>query len=217
MGKTFDQSLIDTANIPMSMIDPEDMQDTSSEEFVSLRRVQQGCHTELSNRDDFPFAKTTKTIDTIVNQAEYAPPDGTIESIWVQGNTKKLTYDPNIMLLTQRTGRPTTFGVTNNPEKLVFYPVPDDIYLINITYYDTKNVIDVDGKPSFEITVGSTLKMPERVQHLYFDALEYRVLFEYMRKQSNPRWQPTEQLFNEKWKVFLKSCKPADTETYFAI
>ena len=44
MGKTFDQSLIDTATISMSMIDPEDMQDTSSEEFASLRRIQQGCH-----------------------------------------------------------------------------------------------------------------------------------------------------------------------------
>ena len=44
MGKTFDQSLIDTATISMSMIDPEDMQDTSSEEFASLRRIQQQLH-----------------------------------------------------------------------------------------------------------------------------------------------------------------------------
>lgn len=218
MGKTFDQSLIDTAVISMSMIDPEDMQDTSSEEFISLRRIQQGCHSELSNREDFPFNKYTKTIQTVADQKEYATPSGTIKSIWVQGNTKTMTYDPNIHLLAERKGNPTTYGIMNNPETLVFYPTPDKVYNVDITYNDTKNVINsVTGKESFDITIGSTLKMPERVQHLYFDALEYRVLFEYMRKQSNPRWQPTEQLFNEKWKVFLRSCKSTDTETYFSI
>lgn len=138
MGKTFDQSLIDTANIPMSMIDPEDMMDTSSEEFVSMRRVQQGCHSELTNREDFPFE-------------------------------------------------------------------------------DRKNVIDTDGKASYTITIGSTLQMPERVQHLYFDALEYRVLYENTRKQSNPRWQPTLQLFNEKWQVFLRASRESNSDTYFII
>ena len=64
MGKTFDQSLIDTATISMSMIDPEDMMDTSSEEFLSLRRIQQGCHSELCNRTDFPCKKADKVIKT---------------------------------------------------------------------------------------------------------------------------------------------------------
>lgn len=217
MGKTFDQSLIDTAVISMSMIDPEDMQDTNSEEFISLRRIQQGCHTELSNREDFPFNKYAKTIQTVIGQPEYATPDGTVQDIWVKGNTKKMTYDPNIRFLREAKGNPTTYGVKNNPERLVFYPTPDKVYDIDITYNDTKNVIDTLGNESFVITVGSTLKMPDRVQHLYFDALEYRVLFEYMRKQSNPRWEPTLQLFNEKWQAFLKASKTTDTETYFVI
>ena len=58
MGKTFDQSLIDTAVISMSMIDPDDMADTSSEEFVSflfrrdtkvLRSVSQAVFRNESN------------------------------------------------------------------------------------------------------------------------------------------------------------------------
>ncbi len=217
MGKTFDQSLIDTAVISMSMIDPEDMQDTNSEEFISLRRIQQGCHTELSNREDFPFNKYTKTIQTVIGQPEYATPDGTVQTIWVKGNTKTMTYDPNIRFLRETKGNPTTYGIKNNPERLVFYPTPDKVYNVDITYNDTKNVIDTLGNESFVITVGSTLKMPDRVQHLYFDALEYRVLFEYMRKMSNPRWEPTLQLFNEKWQAFLKASKTTDTETYFVI
>ena len=81
MGKTFDQSLIDTATISMSMIDPEDMQDTSSEEFASLRRIQQGCHSELCNRADFPCKKADKTFKTSANKSDYTLPSGTIQSI----------------------------------------------------------------------------------------------------------------------------------------
>ena len=114
MGKTFDQSLIDTATISMSMIDPEDMQDTSSEEFASLRRIQQGCHSELCNRADFPCKKADKTFKTSANKSDYALPSGTIQSIWVKGNTKKMTYDPNIKLLRPTNGNPTTWGIKDS-------------------------------------------------------------------------------------------------------
>lgn len=218
MGKTFDQSLIDTATISMSMIDPEDMQDTSSEEFLSLRRIQQGCHSELCNRKDFPFKEHSKTFKTQSNKNEYALPDGTILELWVKGNTKKMTYDPNIRLLRASKGNPTTYGV--NAGKLVLYPTPDKGYDIDITFNSTKNIVDKDGGYSYTITVGSSLseKMVNiNVQHLYFDALEYRVLYEYMRKVSNARWEPTEQLFNQKWQAFLDASRVVDSETYFAI
>lgn len=216
MGKTFDQSLIDTAVISMSMIDPEDIADTSSEEFTSLRRIQQGCHSELCNRKDFPFKEHNKTIKTKVGQSEYANPDGTIVSLWVKGNTKKMTYDKNIRLLREANGNPTTYGVNSN-DKIVLYPTPDKVYEVDITYNSTKNVIDTEGNYSYTITIGSTLDIPERVQHLYFDALEYRVLFEYMRKVTNPRLDETKQLFEAKWQAFLDASRTVDSETYFTI
>jgi hypothetical protein len=216
MGKTFDQSLIDTAVISMSMIDPEDMQDTSSEEFISLRRIQQGCHSELCNRADFPFKKKNKTLKTQTNKSEYPTPDGTILEIWVKGNTKKMAYEPNIRLLKEAKGNPTSFGV-KDAKTLVLYPTPDKSYEVDITYNGTKNIKDKEGLSSYTITVGSTLDMAENVQHLYFDALEYRVLFEYMRKVSNPRLSETENLFKEKWQAFLNASRVVDSETYFAI
>ena len=215
MGKTFDQSLIDTAVISMSMIDPEDMQDTSSEEFTSLRRIQQGCHSELCNRKDYPSKKKTKTFKTMSNRREYATPEGTILELWVKGNTKRMTYDPNIRLLREIKGNPTTWGV--NADKIILYPTPDKNYEVDMAYNSTKNVIDKNGDYSYTITVGSTLDMDEDVQHLYFDALEYRVLFEYMRKVSNPRLSETEELFNSKWQAFLDASRIVDSETYFAI
>ena len=219
MGKTFDQSLIDTATISMSMIDPEDMQDTSSEEFASLRRIQQGCHSELCNRADFPCKKADKTFKTSANKSDYALPSGTIQSIWVKGNTKKMTYDPNIKLLRPTNGNPTTWGIKDS-KTMTVYPIPDKTYEVTVTYNSTKNILDKDGLESYTITVGSTLNnkfVRDDLQHLYFDALEYRVLYEYMRKVSNPRLEVTLSLFNEKWQTFLNASSVVDSETYFAI
>lgn len=219
MGKTFDQSLIDTANIPMSMIDPEDMADTTSEEFVSLRRVQQGCHQELSNREDFPFNKHTKTLQISKGQALYSVPDGRITRVKLSNNNtiNELKYDNNIDMYNDVSGVPEKFVVSYNPIKLQLYPIPDKTYKIAVDYNNSKNVILTNGTYSYNIEVGSTLKMPEQYQHLYFDALEYYVLATNMRKASNPRWEPTLAIFSEKWKIFLKGCQAVESETRFTI
>ena len=219
MGKTFDQSLIDTANIPMSMIDPEDMADTSSEEFVSMRRVQNGCHSELTNREDFPFNKYTKTIQISKGQSTYSLPEGRIVAVRISnGNSvNKLAYEADISLLNDSTSMPDRFTVTYNPNKIKFYPTPDKSYNVSIDYVSTKNVLLTDNSYSYNIQIGSTLKMPEQFQHLYFDALEYYVLATNMRKQSNPRWQPTLDIFEKKWQTFLRGCTTVESETRFEI
>lgn len=219
MGKTFDQSLIDTATIPMSMIDPEDMQDTTSEEFISMRRVQQGCHSELSNREDFPFNKYTKTIQLSKNQNAYSLPEGRVLEVKINiGNSvNKLLYAQDIDLLGNSTGTPNIYSVSYNPTKLKLFPVPDKSYNLSVEYNSTKNVILTNGDYSYTIETGSTLRMPEQFQHLYFDALEYYVLATNMRKQSNPRWQPTLEIFRQRWNTFLRGSKVTDSETYFSI
>lgn len=219
MGKTFDQSLIDTANIPMSMIDPEDMEDTSSEEFISLRRVQQGCHTELTNREDFPFNKYTKTIQTSKNLANYSLPEGRILDVKVSnGNSiNRIPYDKDISLLSGSVGMPDRYSVSYNPNKLKLYPVPDKSYSVQVDYNNTKNIILTNGDTSYNIEIGSTLKMPEQFQHLYFDALEYYVLATNMRKMSNPRWQPTLEIFKKRWQVFLRGSQNVESDTVFTI
>lgn len=219
MGKTFDQSLIDTANIPMSMLDPEDMADTTSEDFISLRRVQQGCHTELTNRDDFPFNKYTKTIQTSKKQPAYSLPEGRILKVTISNNNSitNLSYDGNIDMYSDIVAMPTKYTITYNPNRLRLYPTPDKAYSIKVDYNSTKNIILTDNSLSYNIEVGSTLKMPEQYQHLYFDALEYYVLAINMRKLSNPRYEPTLAIFEKKWKTFLRGCQPVESETRFTI
>ncbi len=219
MGKTFDQSLIDLAVISMSMIDPEDMEDTTSEEFTSLRRIQQGCHSELSNREEFPFNKFTKNLQLTKNNNTYSMPEGRITQIRLSNNNNiyELEHFPDIALLTDKTGMPDKFSISYNPNKIKFFPIPDKSYNVAIDYNSTKNVILEDGTLSYIIETNSTLKMPEQFQHLYFDALEYFILYEYMRKLSNPRFEPTYRIFQEKWSAFLRGCKPVDSETIFRI
>lgn len=209
MGKTFDQSLIDTANIPMSMIDPEDMADKTSEEFISMRRVQQGCHSELTNREDFPFSTYTKTLKTSKGQNIYPMVDGRVKDVYC--NNSKLQFVSDFRSLgSSDNGVPRYFTIQSNPEKIKVFPAPDTGYNLEIEYISTKNVILKDDSYSYTIENDSTLRMPERVQHLYFDALEYYVLATNMRKQSNPRWQPTLEIFREKWRIFLRGCNSYD-------
>lgn len=219
MGKTFDQSLIDTAVISMSMIDPDDMADTTSEEYTSLRRIQQGCHNELTNREDFPFNEYTKNIQLGKNVGSYSVPDGRITQIKINNGSGvyKLKHNTDIDLLGDASGMPEYYAVDYNPNKIKFYPVPDNNYNASIDYISTKNVELADGTLSYTIETGSKLRMPEQFQHLYFDALEYYVLYEYMRKASNPRFEPTYKIFKEKWSAFLRGSKPVESETMFTI
>lgn len=215
MSKTFDQSLIDTAKISMSMLDIDDISDTSSEEFESLRREQQGCHNELTHREEFPFGTYTKVLRASENKSLYPLPEGQIKNVY--NNGEKLIYIEKYLELDEKTGKPEFYYIIPSTEKIGLYPIPDDNYNLTLEYYDDRFVLDTDEEPQREISIGSTLRMPERVQHLYFDALEYFLLAEHIKKQTNARWQPTMKIANDRWLTFIKSTRQADSETYFVI
>lgn len=215
MTKTFDESLIDTAKISMSMLDIDDISDTSSEDFESLRREQQGCHNELTHREDFPFGNFTKTLYMLEGQNTYTAPVGQIKDIWFNG--QKLQFVDNYLSFNDKVGKPKYFSIKSNPTKIVIYPTPNEDYEATIEYYDDRFVLDTNKTPQWEISIGSTLRMPERVQHLYFDALEYFLLADHIKKQTNARWQPTMEIAKARWQTFLKGARKADTETYFII
>lgn len=215
MGKTFDQSLIDTARISMSMLDIDDISDTTSEEFLELRREQQGCHNELTHREDFPFGKYNKVINLIEGQNTYSAPIGQVQNLYL--NNQKLTFVDDYLGFDDQVGTPKFYSVRSNPSKIVVYPTPNLEYTATLEYYDDRFVLDTSNSPQWEITIGSTLRMPERVQHLYFDALEYFLLADHIKKQTNARWQPTMQIAEARWQTFLKGARRADTDTYIII
>lgn len=219
MSKTFDQSLIDTCIISMSMLDKEDIIQVGSDEYESLRREQQGCHNELTSRYDYPFKIAKKIITTQSGLAQYDPIMGRIKDVYItiNGNKTQLSYNKNGYLNIDKTGQPTEFWEDYNPDKFVLYPTPDSAYTITVTYYNSANVLDAEGNGSFTISAGSTLSMPERLQHLYFDALEYFLLATHLRKNTNPRYQPTLEEFKDKWNVFLSQCGQTTTSTGFII
>lgn len=217
MTKTFDQSLTDTCNISMSMLDKADVIQVGSEEYDTLRREQQGCHNDLTNRYDYPFNLATTTISTVIGTTEYNGVNGRIKGI-IQNDTKYvLKYNPKSYLNIDRTGRPEEYRETYNPDKIVLYPTPDAVYDLTVNYYDSANVSDSEGNPSYIITADSTLRMPERLQHLYFDALEYYLLATHIKKLSNPRYQPLLNIFAERWSIFLNNCSQTTEATRFII
>jgi len=215
MAKTFDQSLIDTARISMSMLDIDDISNTTSEEFLELRREQQGCHNELTHREDFPFGKYTRTLNFFKGQNTYNIPTGQVQNLYL--NHQKLQFVDDYLAFDDKEGTPKYFSVRSNPTKLIVYPSPKESYTVTLEYYDDRFVLDTDGNPQWEISIGSTLRMPERVQHLYFDALEYFLLADHIKKQTNARWQPTYEIAKARWQTFLKGARKADTETYIVI
>ena len=215
MGKTFDQSLIDTARISMSMLDIDDISDTTSEEFLELRREQQGCHNELTHREDFPYGNFTKVVNILENQNTYSVPTGQVKKLYI--DNEELIFVDDYLSFDGQVGKPKYFSIRQNPLKLIVYPTPNKEYTATLEYYDDRFVLDTSNMPQWLISIGSTLRMPERVQHLYFDALEYFLLADHIKKQTNARWQPTMEIAKARWQTFLKGARKADTETYIVI
>lgn len=215
MAKTFDQSLVDTARISMSMLDIDDISNTASEEFLELRREQQGCHNELTHREDFPFGKYTRTLTLFKGQNTYNIPTGQVQNLYL--NHQKLQFVDDYLSFDDKEGKPEFYSIRSNPTKLIIYPIPKENYTVTLEYYDDRFVLDTQSNPQWEISTGSTLRMPERVQHLYFDALEYFLLADHIKKQTNARWQPTLEIANARWQTFLKGARKSDSDTYFVI
>lgn len=59
--------------------------------------------------------------------------------------------------------------------------------------------------------------MPKFVQHLYWDALEYYLLACHIKKLSNPRYEPTMKIANDRWNLFKKAAGAVNCDTYLVI
>lgn len=64
------------------------------------------------------------------------------------------------------------------------------VIVMNIRYYDTKNVINSKGKTDYVILIVSTLKMPKFIQHL-LQYLEIYLLACHIKKLLNLCYEAT--------------------------
>ena len=110
---------------------------------------------------------------------------------------------------------PSEFWFTDNQNKIVLYPTPDDTYKVNIKYLDYKYALTPDGVPTNDFADDNTINMPERLQDIYIEWLLYQTLGDYMRNQSKPRWQPTLAIAENKRKVFMQLCRNYDGNLRF--
>lgn len=192
-NKTFQEIQEDIAYIFRSTIDPDDMQLTNQNEEEYLN-VASSCYTEakrLLNDNTFDFTIYTTKFITNPNKQQYRQVDGQItkNGVTIEGNTAPLRYEPNGSLLRQQTGRPSKFWFDTS-EKIMLYPVPDDIYDVTVKYKDMRYFLDENRVAQFEPTPKSTLRMPNRLQGAFIDWLKYETLANYIKNLSKPRYQP---------------------------
>lgn len=205
MAKTFQEIQTDIAYIFRSTVDPDDMTDTSSEEYLNLAS---SCYTvamRLLNQYTFDFCVEKEKFVTTPNVSTYDGVEGQIidNGLLLTGNSQPLELDVNGDLLTEAKGTPQKFWF-DREEKIVLYPTPDKEYNITVKYKDMKYFLGADGVPILEPTPTSTLRMPERLQPAFIDWLKYETLVNYIKNLTKPRYQPLIDEANKLRLAFLK-------------
>lgn len=211
MAKTFQEIQTDISYIFRSTIDPDDMTQTTSEEYLN---VASSCYTvamRLLNQYTFDFCIYREKLKTIADVSTYDGVNGQIidNGILLSENNKPLILDVNGDLLKQEKGTPQKFWFDTD-EKVILYPTPDKEYNLTIKYKDMRYFLNAEGEPELEPTPTSTLRMPERLQPAFIDWLKYETLVNYIKNLTKPRYQP---LIDEANKLKLAFFKLANSYT----
>lgn len=212
MVKTFKDIRLMLADVYMSNIDSDDMVITGEEKDQVIRSLD-STHIELMGKNAYDFLIKRMSYTTSPRQKEYKKPDGQLQKIYI-GSTE-ISYNDEGFLKDEVEGVPSEFWFTDNQNKIVLYPTPDDTYKVNIKYLDYKYALTPDGVPTNDFDDNNTINMPERLQDIYIEWLLYQTLGDYMRNQSKPRWQPTLAIAENKRKVFMQLCRNYDGNLRF--
>lgn len=212
MVKTFKDIRLMLADVYMSNIDSDDMVITGEEKDQVIRSLD-STHIELMGKNAYDFLVKRMSYTTSPRQKEYKKPDGQLQKIYI-GSTE-ISYNDEGFLKDEVEGVPSEFWFTDNQNKIVLYPTPDDTYKVNIKYLDYKYALTPDGVPTNDFDDNNTINMPERLQDIYIEWLLYQTLGDYMRNQSKPRWQPTLAIAENKRKVFMQLCRNYDGNLRF--
>lgn len=99
----------------------------------------------------FPFRNKTQKIKTRIGINSYSLPNGNIAQKNINGiknycikiDKRYLSYDPDAEMLEDKTGIPEKFYIKN--DKIFLYPIPEDVYTIEVEYWTIFAACDKDG------------------------------------------------------------------------
>ena len=119
---------------------------------------------------EFDFRKQTKTIRTKTGNSAYSLPDGQISRKSVTLGNENLGYLSTTKGLDDKIGKPEYFYINKN--KLCLYPVPDDIYNIDIDYLSNMPACDKDGEEKSNLSEDTDyINIEEQYEDLFKNTL----------------------------------------------
>ena len=160
----------------------------------------------------FDFRKKEKVLYTQKFINRYNLPDGTI----VQKNTKSgehyavtlgrkyLDFIENPDELEFVSGKPENFFIKN--DKLCFYPAPDDMYKIKISYLTFAVGLDIDGNDIYALRdENDTLEIPKACEQLFLNALISKAMMYVLASPSDENYVGYNIQFEKAYKLLIKS------------
>ena len=126
----------------------------------------------------YPFRDRKLKFSTEIGNNEYDTPNGNIVKKTIKGSNvfgikigkTFLDYEPNIEVLEDKTGKPTSFCVQG--EKIILYPTPDDVYEVEVQYLTYNSSCDKydEEKQTLEHSK-DYINIPEKYETLFLNTL----------------------------------------------
>lgn len=196
----------------------------SEDEFESslLSSIQKAM-TELWCAYPYPFRYKTHDIATISGVSSYDMPDGNIIKKTI-GNVQKysvklknhyLEYLSDLSVVDDSSSIPEYFYIQN--DKIIFFPVPDDIYNIEIDYITLCIGKDENGNNIFNLKKGSDyINIPPKYEALFTNALITKSMVYAIASRNDENFSGYEEQFAEAYKRLIQYCNGIETETWIS-
>lgn len=169
---------------------------------------------------DFPFRERTHLITTRANTDKYVAPIGNIIKKTSQGKkvfavkcdfNKYLEYDPDIELLTPKTGKPEKFYIKN--DEVYLYPTPDNRYLVTIDYLSLYPACDSEGSEKATLVDDEDyINIPERYEQLFKSALLPKAMYYAIASQTDENYGGYKEQYEEAYKLLIKYSRGIDID-----
>lgn len=198
------------ASQPWSMFD-NDAETTEDFEPALLSAINKAL-VELWCSYPFEFRLKQKQLLTQRYINKYNLPNGAIlqkntakgEKYSVMLNKKYLEFIEDFESLEFQTGKPTGFFIKNN--SLCFYPIPDDIYKINISYLTFAVGVDSDGEPIYALRDASdTISLPAKYEQIFINALVSKSMMYAISAPNDENYAGFAIQFEKAYKLLMKA------------
>lgn len=200
------------ASQPWSMFDSgaESIEDFESAMKISINKAV----SYLWNQQPWSFRIQKRNIKTKINQASYNLPDGNLIRKTINGvqrygikyNKTYLEYAFDCDLLDELKGEPEKFYI--EADKLYIYPVPDDIYQINLSYLLLPYGLNKDEEEIFElVNEDDYINIPEKYEALFKNCVISLAMMYAIADESDENYSGYKQQYDDSLNVLLKYCK----------